>query len=148
MLLPAVRIAISDCAGHPRSLEKMQEVILELLHEYGSADDWTSKNSSKELRDRVLRKIGTQTAVLSAEAVRVALKGKRLRFDARIGSATFSEMIASGVLLNTGIEGKRSDVPKLSMLSPLLHKRRGFAKAVVARSVEHLTEQEVAVLAD
>ena len=76
----------------------------------------------------------------------MALEGKRLRFNARIGNARD----------RLGADCKRC-VPEYrhlgeeerysQILSLLLHKRRGLANAVVARSVEHLTEQEEAVLA-
>lgn len=156
VLPAAVRVAISDCAGHPRSLEKMQEVFFKLLEEYESAEDWANRYSLKELRDRVIPGLnssvtGLSSAIVvpSADAVRVALEGKALPFETLVGSKPFSELIASGVFLNTSLDGKMGAVPKLSMLSLLLYKAEPSAVAAVASCIEKMAEQEeAAVMSD
>ena len=72
MLLPAVCIAISNCAGHPRSLEMLQVVFLGLLREYKSADDWAGKSSLHELRRRELPTLAQAAVTSSIEAPRGA----------------------------------------------------------------------------
>ena len=143
VLPPAVRIAISDCAGHPRSLEKMQDVFFELLREYTSPSDWTDpqKNSLSDLRKRVLPRLTIVEP--SKEALRVALEGKTLPLDALVGGTPFSQLIAKGVFLNTGLGGHEDPVPKLSMLSLLLYTGTTDAKECIA---ELAKQEEAAVV--
>ena len=107
-ILPlVVRIAISDCAGHPRTLEKLQEVFEDHLRDYNH--DWESKTALRALRDGAIGIMSGGTILTpSLTAVRLALENQPIDLKTMIDDegATFSDLIASGMFLNAGIRDR------------------------------------------
>ena len=141
-LPPAVRITISDAAGHPRSLQYVLEAALELGANCGQL---------QELRDATLKRFPTALAPNFA-AVRAALRGEALSLDsAPLGDGRrLHELIAAGVFINTdATDGTAQLVPKLSMLRLLQFARANvdnhadLPARAAADCIEKLAEQEV-----
>ena len=125
----------------------MQQVFFELLKEYESAEDWANMNSLKELRDRVLKRLGGHL-VPSPEAVCVALEGRPLPLDALVRGDHFSDLIAQVAFLNTGLGGETEAVPEPLMYGLLEYARQGGVLDEVGSCITLMTEhEEAAVLA-
>ena len=106
-LPPAIRIAISDCAGHLRTLECLR-IVAQASSPVATLDSLRAQT--------VERFIGDATPVW---AVRAALRGDELALiDVVPGSSCvpFCDAITSGTFINTSAVGSSSVVPKLSMM--------------------------------
>jgi len=141
-LPPAVRITISDAAGHPRSLQYVLEAMLELGEKRGQL---------QRLRDAVLTRFPTSLAP-SFAAVRAALRGEALLLDSTpLGDGRkLHELIAAGIFINTDATDTAGQlVPKLSMLRLLqfaqanTNNHAELPARAAARCINKLAEQEV-----
>ena len=141
-LPPAVRMTISDAAGHPRSLQYVLEAALELGAKRGQL---------QELRDATLKRFPDSLAPCFA-AVKAALRGVALRLDSTPldDGRRLHELIAAGTFINTDATSSTSKlVPKLSMLRLLQFARANvdshadLPARAAADCIEKLAEQEV-----
>lgn len=122
----AVRIAICNAAGHPRSLQYAMEAMLDLCTASSAGvgvGALHSERSLKSLRDSAISRFTAALAPTLA-AVRAALRGAALPLDGCPPGcdAQLRELIAKGTFINTDVTGATFAhvVPKLSMLC-LLH---------------------------
>lgn len=124
-----VRAAISDCAGHPRSLEYLLSAVRSrVAASRNGAEPWfTAAGALDDLRQHVMNCMREAPPVW---AVHAALSNKRYKLrDVIDGSncVTMHAAIASGALLNTSATRiSDSIVPKLSMIA-LLHGCEGVS---------------------
>jgi hypothetical protein len=150
-LPPAVRITISDAAGHLRSLQYVMEAMLEL----GS----TGSRDLAALRVAVLERMGEHLRP-TFRAMKAALRGVPVRLGSTplqgegVGvpdGRTLRELIAAGVFINTDATGDADShvVPKLSMLRLLLFSKSNAdsgltsAERIAARCIGALADSEV-----
>lgn len=117
----AVRITISDAAGHPRSLQFVLESLLQL--------DKSEREDLLVLRDAVLTRVNTSAVPVPAlDAVEAALRGVPLPLRSlpiKDDTRDLRTLITDGVFINTDVPAdlEAKVVPKLSMLRLLLYAR-------------------------
>lgn len=108
-LPPAIRVAISDCAGHLRTLECLRH----------AAQASSPVYTLESLRIDTLARLSGMWSGTPEWAVRAALRGDELALgDVVPGSANvlFCDAITSGTFINTSAVGLKRAVPKLSMM--------------------------------
>lgn len=130
----SMRIAISDCAGHLRTLEHLLRAA-EVASPVFALDD---------LRDRTVAALAHHTDDTPAWAISAALRGDAMALTEAVAGSngvTFCDAITSGTFINTSAFGSSAVVPKLSMMyllrfafaqddsSPLRSSIRGMAAA-------------------
>lgn len=140
-LPPSIRIAISDCAGHLRTLERLQLATQAASPEF-KLEGLRSRTASEMIADDT-----PQWAVVAA------LRGDEILLTDTLpgsGGVVFCDAISLGTFINTSAFGSSAVVPKLSMmyllrfasaqgaLSPLVSSIRGMAAAEEASSNLHL----------
>ena len=106
-LPPSVRIAISDCSGHLRTLEHLLQ----------AARDASPRFELGDLRNRTVPKL--MAGDTPQWAVLAALRGDKLKLSDIVpdsGGVVFSNAITSGTFINTSAFGSSAVVPKLSMM--------------------------------
>jgi hypothetical protein len=127
-LPPALRIAISDASGHPRTLEYLMNAVRERK---APPDDL------RKLRYRVLSRMDNLSP--SFAAVRAALCGHARRMDEPLpGDAvttTFRQHIINGTFINTDATSY-SAVPKLSMFRLLQFAQEDHVDPVHIRAAD------------
>jgi hypothetical protein len=125
-LPPAVRVVLSDCAGHPRT----QEYVMQAARYLQRADPrgW-AKDQVKclhDLRTVAMKQLGSTTELW---AICAALEGIALKLNSPVRAAgTLNSLrvhIANGVFVNTDIIAHQLVVPKLSLLSLLASQHLG-----------------------
>ena len=125
-LPPAVCVALSDCAGHPRTLEHVMQAARELQRVHPR--DWAKDPVMclQNLRASAIAQNGGTTALW---AICAALEGVALVLSSPVlGAASMVSLrvhIARGVFVNTDITNLQKVVPKLSLLSLLASKDPG-----------------------
>ena len=130
----SMRVAISDCAGHLRTLE----------HLLRAAQAASPVFALDDLRDRTVATLADHTDDTPAWAVSAALRGDAMALTEAVAGSngvTFCDAITSGTFINTSAFGSTAVVPKLSMMyllrfasaqddsSPLRSSIRGMAAA-------------------
>lgn len=100
-------MCVSDCNGHPRSLEYLYRLL---------RTDRSARHSKPYtvIMDTLVQNLGE--AVPSYAVVKAALAGKAMPLDTEIGRSPLSELIAKGTYINTSVTGASMVVPKLSPL--------------------------------
>lgn len=131
-LPPSIRIAISDCAGHVRTLEHLLRAV-KAARPGPQLDDLRNRTVAEVIADETPQ-----------WAVRAALRGDELMLTDVVpdsGGVLFGSAISSGTFINTSAFGSSAAVPKLSMMyilrfanaqtasSPLISPIRGMAAA-------------------
>jgi len=140
-LSPAVRIAISDAAGHPRSLEHIRAAVEQL------------RSRNEPIRLEVLRNAVLAApqgpASLPVAAVKAALRGVECSLeDELLGSGDsrkLHQLIAEGMFINTDTNPSYRVVPKLSMLRLLQFARNARSEpdaAELAKCINALASAE------
>lgn len=125
-LPPAVRVALSDCAGHPRTQEYVMQAARELQH--ANPRGWAKDQVRclRNLRAAAVTKVGGTTELW---ATCTALEGIALGLSYPVaGASTQSSLrvhIANGVFVNTDITKSAKVVPKLTLLSFLASEHPG-----------------------
>lgn len=138
----ALLVAISDCAGHPRTLQYLLEAAQQLM--LADPRGWASDNQKllHELRVKVTARL---RAAVPTWAVRAALTGEALDLDASLSGAapprTLRQSIVDGTFLNSSIDKVRQAVPQLSLMYLL-----AAADSSIRSAVEDLAAFEVHAL--
>lgn len=142
----AVRIAISDAAGHPRTLQYVLEAAWEL------AED---RDSLAKLRENVIA-ASLVSSTPSFSMVQAALRGVPCLLSAVpiAGNAkALRDLIADGAFINTDAYGREDAlvVPKLSMFRLLQFAEEeqapGSHAAAAATCIQHLAREEADAVA-
>jgi hypothetical protein len=106
-----VKLCISDMGGHPRSLENLKNVLIKEL--VPSVDP-------KFLQEAVVREFSKEApSIPSMEAMKLALKGRRVALVQLVGQKSVEELIADGVFLNSEVSvNDRVEiiVPRISIM--------------------------------
>jgi hypothetical protein len=137
----AVRVALSDCAGHPRSQQYVKDAA-EALQRADPAT-WMADEGKllRSLRESVVGRLLRHDTWV----VRAALEGCALRLDEPVPCApaadrrSLRELISAGIFLNTDVANVTQAAPKLSMMSLLA----SCSSGLVGKAAKQLAAVEV-----
>jgi hypothetical protein len=138
--VPQLRQCISDCNGHPRSLETLKLVCEEL--------NWQFPSYSTLLTKLLAGLENRGVPIPTLEIVKIALRGKWMNLDKHLDDYLYNEKVTlrdcirMGHLLNSYQGDQTMVVPKLSPLLLMSFASRNFADSgecgEIARAIQAL----------